>query len=445
MSQNITYIVAYAGPSGAGKTVMADMMVDFDKQFYKLHQMTTRDPRHNKDEYVFVPPLVLETFKENGLITCYTHFNNNHYGTLIEKVPFKFLEAVVSAEGMTSLYADIEKFEALLGTKVEILPVLISYSVSEEALAARKRNRSVEFVQNELDALAKMALDIPGFKWFLEIDNSDGYTTVEEFSRIFNEALDLTDTSGLKTYISEQLSTGGVSAETLMKIKLLLAESQIGNINEELSEFAPLVEEKPMQDAISEVIKAESTQEVLAPVEEVLDPATTSEVVAEPEKKALIPEIDLPDDRHSLISDDDDTDELDMSAFNAAKAQQDEATAEAAKPHEYDTLSGLGFKRVQRMCKQGFVDFLSETGRTRSTILLNSTEMENAMINFLLQTANLERAELDAANAITVSIIDGAPGNANAGIVNYAFTAKINDQDFPIFTMKFDKEFKQIS
>ena len=77
------YVVVFAGPSGSGKNVLQQNLVDsYPDKFNLMRQVTTRPKRNDDDPYIFIDQTTYGYLRPS-LIGA-THINGNNYGTLPE-------------------------------------------------------------------------------------------------------------------------------------------------------------------------------------------------------------------------------------------------------------------------------------------------------------------------------------------------------------------------
>jgi len=171
-----TVIVAFAGPSGAGKTELTRrLMAAYPNYCTRWHQVTTRARRSLDDDYVFISP---ETYAQvRDALTCRTEFNGQYYGTIPETgAEGKVMLTVVDINGLHDLENDVRSHNATLheiaegqvgrvapkfgSLSVKLLKVLVSYKLTDESVAERGRaSRGLDFVAAELNGLMQVSFD----------------------------------------------------------------------------------------------------------------------------------------------------------------------------------------------------------------------------------------------------------------------------------------------
>ena len=156
-------IVAFAGPSGAGKTELAKRLLElYPDNLTKWKQATTRQRRDAADDYVFMTKGQYDVIRTT--LTCRTEFNGNSYGTFPEPTPADTaVLTIADVMGMTDLMNDVDshnrrvldghagKFGEL---PVRLVTVLVCYDLDDTTVSQRGRgSRGVEFISHELEML----------------------------------------------------------------------------------------------------------------------------------------------------------------------------------------------------------------------------------------------------------------------------------------------------
>lgn len=115
----MTNILLFCGPTGSGKTFISGTLSSDDMAkyvisskppvFHKPMQVTTRPIRSTEDPdaYLFIDEKDYNALNVNEKLTARTHFNDNHYGTLVDN----FVHGenvwniiVASSEGAADVY-----------------------------------------------------------------------------------------------------------------------------------------------------------------------------------------------------------------------------------------------------------------------------------------------------------------------------------------------------
>ena len=155
-------IFAFCGPSGSGKSELAEKLLSFyPEALTKWQQVTTRERRSMHDDYLFITPTQYKALEAGKLLTCRTHFNNNSYGTIPESVKDGIgVLTIVDIQGLTSLENDValhnasfkESGSGLLGDRpVSLVKILVFYEITDETVKRRGREaRGAQFILNEL-------------------------------------------------------------------------------------------------------------------------------------------------------------------------------------------------------------------------------------------------------------------------------------------------------
>lgn len=158
------YIYAIIGPSGVGKTTLADAVFPKSKQIISF---TSRKPRPDEKEavdYYFIPnksKAQIEAMKASDDYVELIEYNGNVYGYTTKEVISKFdpkqnsVAAVVTKEGYLHLK------DSALGQHV--VPVFVYASKEIVKQHMQSRNDSVENIQRRLDLYDQ---EIKNKEWF---------------------------------------------------------------------------------------------------------------------------------------------------------------------------------------------------------------------------------------------------------------------------------------
>ena len=154
-------ILTISGPSGVGKTTIANMLVSFigDSNMSLAISATSRDPRPNEKhgvDYLFLTREEIETHIENGNSLEHIEYDGNIYSYLRHTFedPIsegKDLVSVVAGDGITQL-----KKEFGISTVLSILLVPPSLEELESRLmgdgrTAESIKRRLRLVENEIE------------------------------------------------------------------------------------------------------------------------------------------------------------------------------------------------------------------------------------------------------------------------------------------------------
>ena len=110
------------GPSGVGKTTVANSVIEKTGRFLLARSVTTRPPRNDQfnDEYIYLQKDdFLKMSKEDGLLE-YMEYGDNFYGT-----PISEIERIFSMGKTPLLILDIEGAKTLRKMQLPFLPVII--------------------------------------------------------------------------------------------------------------------------------------------------------------------------------------------------------------------------------------------------------------------------------------------------------------------------------
>ncbi len=157
-------ILIIAGPSAAGKTTIADAIIEADSRFTYLRSATTREPRGDgrDDEYIYYTPTEFEKAVQEGVFAEHMTYGGHRYGTRNEelkrahsegKIPLLVLDLVgVESLGLHPdykscaiyIYEDLDAIERRLDERYP------AGSVIDERLLRtienRKRNNIADYL-----------------------------------------------------------------------------------------------------------------------------------------------------------------------------------------------------------------------------------------------------------------------------------------------------------
>lgn len=146
--QHICYI--FIGPSGAGKTSLADYL--FSKE-QKVVSHTTRQPRANEingADYFFISEKQFEVKIHKGHFSEYDLYDGQYYGVTRKELDAKLSKSdcydVLTVRGFLSL-------EQAYGSD-KIIPVLISVSEATVIERLKKRGESTSCIETRMDQFA---------------------------------------------------------------------------------------------------------------------------------------------------------------------------------------------------------------------------------------------------------------------------------------------------
>ena len=183
MIQKHLTVVAFAGPSGSGKSELVHRLLDqYPDNVTKWKQATTRPKRGPDDDYVFLTKSMYDVVRYT--LTCRTEFNGNFYGTFPEPVSDDVaVLTIADAKGMADLVNDIAEHNrrvldghtGKLGEHpVKLVKVLMHYELTDDEIRARGADRNgtrdAAFLLAEIEALRESAefdhvLDSSGGQW----------------------------------------------------------------------------------------------------------------------------------------------------------------------------------------------------------------------------------------------------------------------------------------
>jgi guanylate kinase len=121
--RNRTFPVIFAAPSGAGKTTIAQRLMERRRDLVFSVSMTTRPPRHYEREgesYYFVSEAEFRRRVEVGALLEWAEVHGNLYGT-----PRRNLEVAVAADRYLVLDIDIQGARQVRATVAEAVSIFV--------------------------------------------------------------------------------------------------------------------------------------------------------------------------------------------------------------------------------------------------------------------------------------------------------------------------------
>ena len=186
------FILVLSSPSGAGKTALANKLVECDNNFVLSVSATTRPPREGEVDgldYFFVDDKNFESLVSNNKLLEYAKVFSHRYGTIAENI-YKYLEKGkdvlfdIDWQGAEKLKNNEQLFPQLV--TVFILPP--SMSELERRLKFRALD-SLESVQKRLNGAER---DISHWK------NYDYVLINDDFENCFKKICSIVDAERLK-------------------------------------------------------------------------------------------------------------------------------------------------------------------------------------------------------------------------------------------------------
>jgi guanylate kinase len=167
------YAIVVVGPSGAGKTTVADALIERLGDLEMSRSATTRQRRGDgrDDEYVY---LTVEEFEESinkGEVLEYTNYSGNYYGT--RKCELDRILAEGKKPILVLDYYGARSLKERLDYPVIAIYVYTTLAETEKRLTERDLRSSAN--EKKLDTLKKRIRE-----------NVNDYLHLEEFSQLFD-------------------------------------------------------------------------------------------------------------------------------------------------------------------------------------------------------------------------------------------------------------------
>ena len=383
-----TYIVALVGASASGKTTIANAQAEAYDDSYRWKQMTTRNARSTDEEYVFVDKDTIKILRERNLLTCCTEFNGNTYGTFIETLAPKFVYVVVSPEGLMDLINTKDNIEIHLSKEIVILPINVTYNVSEESINLRGRDRSYDFVVNEIKVIDDLDVD-----WFLTVDSDNTCVhTPEIFRELLIDKLKTVEFNRDDAINKLSTLTDDVLARILESIDSDEETDKWDNrelgSTEEFAELASKADDDELQSILAEDDNDSDTNEYsfLDDIEAVDVSDTEIENITD---ELITETIDEMRERVKLEEEQRDKEER---TDKAIKQTIDTQQSNANRPYNFNT--------VKATFKDDFLDFVT-TNDVKLMSLVDEVSMESQVASFL-RSVNMPKDEVESAETIKV-------------------------------------------
>ena len=188
------YAIVIAGPSGAGKTSVADALIEKLGNLEMSRSATTRPRRTDgrEDEYVYLSVEEFEDSIKSGSVLEYTNYSGNYYGTRRTEIDRiyesgKMPILVLDYNGVRSLK---ERFE---------YPVFAFYvytSLDEAERRLRERDLSFDVTEKKLETFEKR-----------KKVNIEDYLVLETMSDLFDSYVENADVASCTSEIAFQIES----------------------------------------------------------------------------------------------------------------------------------------------------------------------------------------------------------------------------------------------
>lgn len=188
---NRSLLIIISGPSGVGKTSIAQLLVDALKPFLPIEKIityTTRKQRNNEQDgvdYHFISPEVFIEKKKQNFFFETTQYNGNFYGT--PNVFHQKLSANISCLAVTD-YTVAQQMKEDFNQALLFWIMPPSLKILEERLTQRKTDTSAIIQKRILIAAEELEREAVHNYFDYHIINDSLIETVQEIKKIILNA-----------------------------------------------------------------------------------------------------------------------------------------------------------------------------------------------------------------------------------------------------------------
>ncbi len=185
MSDEAPFCFVVSAPSGAGKTSLADAVIDRVERLSRTISATTRSPRpdeHDSRDYYFVDPQEFDRRRRAGAFLEWAEVHGHRYGT-----PQAEIDRIHGLGHDAVLVIDVQGAAAVRQTLDGAVTVFVM-PPSLEALEGRLCRRDGTDASREADRAARLAVAAHEIEQYLSYDylivNDDFETAVAELEAV---------------------------------------------------------------------------------------------------------------------------------------------------------------------------------------------------------------------------------------------------------------------
>ncbi len=186
------YAIIIAGPSGAGKTTVADGLIELFGTLEMSRSATTRAKRGDgrDDEYIYLDKTEFLDSISNGDMLEYTEYGENYYGT--RKSEFERIWGMNKNPILVLDYNGVASLKSRLD--IPVLAVYVYTSLAEAERRLRKRDLLSTPNEKQTETLLKR----------LKANNAD-YMKLCEMSDLFDLYVENKDVSSCVSYVGSMI------------------------------------------------------------------------------------------------------------------------------------------------------------------------------------------------------------------------------------------------